>query len=144
MRTLSILGQSLLFQVAGYDLTLVFISAGIKLMAILGCFILCIRMDTLYNFPAGSSWLCTSLMERWHQLTYTPFHRLCICAKLLQSCLTLWDPMGHSSPGSSVHGILEARTLEWVAMPSSRGSSWLTGWTLSSYVSCTGRQAVYH
>ena len=37
--------------------------------------------------------------------------------KLLQSCLTLWDPMECSPPGSSVHGILQARILEWVAMP---------------------------
>ena len=42
-------------------------------------------------------------------------------AKSLQSCLTLWDPMDCSLPGSSVLGILQARILEWVAMPSSRG-----------------------
>ena len=40
-----------------------------------------------------------------------------------QSCLTLCDPMDYSPPGSSVHGILQARVLEWVAMLSSRGSS---------------------
>ena len=45
----------------------------------------------------------------------------CMCA---QACLTLCDPMMDCSPpGSSVHGILQARVLEWVAMPSSRGSS---------------------
>ena len=37
-----------------------------------------------------------------------------ICAKLLQSCLTLCDPMDCSPPGSSVHGILQARILEWL------------------------------
>ena len=36
---------------------------------------------------------------------------------------TLWDPMDCSPPGSSVYGLLQARILEWVAMPSSRGSS---------------------
>ena len=36
-----------------------------------------------------------------------------------QSCLTLCDPMDHSLPGSSDHGILQARILEWVAMPAS-------------------------
>ena len=41
-------------------------------------------------------------------------------AKSLQSCPTLWDPVGCSPPGSSVHGILQARVLEWVAMPSSQ------------------------
>ena len=40
-------------------------------------------------------------------------------ANSLQSCLTLCDPMGCSPPGSSVHGILQARILEWVAVPSS-------------------------
>ena len=40
-------------------------------------------------------------------------------AKSLQSCLTLSDPMDCKGPGSSVHGILQARTLGWVAMPSS-------------------------
>ena len=44
-------------------------------------------------------------------------------AKSLQSHLTLYDPVGCSLPGSSVHGILQARILEWVAMPSSWGSS---------------------
>ena len=43
-------------------------------------------------------------------------------AKSLQSCLTLCDPMDCSLPGSSVHGILQARILEWVAMSFSRGS----------------------
>ena len=48
---------------------------------------------------------------------------LCICAKSPQSCPTLCDPMDCSPPGSSVRGILQARILEWVAMPFSRGSS---------------------
>ena len=48
---------------------------------------------------------------------------VCVCAKLLQSCPTLCDPMDCNPPGSSVHGILRARILECVAMPSSRGSS---------------------
>ena len=41
-------------------------------------------------------------------------------AKLLQSCLTLWDSMDCSLPGSSVHGILQARILEWVAVSFSK------------------------
>ena len=43
-------------------------------------------------------------------------------AKLLQSCPTLCSPMDHSPPGPYLHGILHARILEWVAVPSSRGS----------------------
>ena len=42
-------------------------------------------------------------------------------AKLLQSCLTLRDPMDGSPPGSSVHGIFQARVLEWVAIAFSKG-----------------------
>ena len=50
-------------------------------------------------------------------------------AKLLQSCLTLCDPMDCSPPGSSVLGISQARILDWVAIYCSRGSSWPRGWT---------------
>ena len=42
---------------------------------------------------------------------------------VIQSCLTLCDPMDCSPPGSSVHGIPQARILEWVAISFSRGSS---------------------
>ena len=45
------------------------------------------------------------------------------CKLLMQSCLTLCHPMDYSSPSSSVHGILQARILEWVAIPFSRRSS---------------------
>ena len=41
-----------------------------------------------------------------------------------QSCLTLCDPMDCRPPGSSVHGVLQARILEWIAILFSRGSSW--------------------
>ena len=45
------------------------------------------------------------------------------CVLVVQSCLTLWDPMDCSLSGSSVHGILQARILDWVAIPFSKGSS---------------------
>ena len=48
---------------------------------------------------------------------------VCVCANSLNLCPILWDPMYCSLPGSSVHGILQARILKWVATPSSRGSS---------------------
>ena len=47
-----------------------------------------------------------------------------VCVLVAPSCSTLCDPMDCTLPGSSVHGILQARILKWVAMPSSRGSSW--------------------
>ena len=48
---------------------------------------------------------------------------VCVCVLVAQSCLTLCDPMDSSMPGSSVHGILQARILEWVSSSFSRGSS---------------------
>ena len=61
-----------------------------------------------------------------------------------ESCPTLWDPLDCSPPGSSVRGILQARTLEYVAVPSSRGSSWPRDQTHVSYVSCIGRCVIYN
>ena len=52
----------------------------------------------------------------------------------LQSCLTLWDPLDCSPPDSSVHGILQARILEWVAISFSRGSSRPRDRTWVSYI----------
>ena len=60
-------------------------------------------------------------------------------AESLQSWPTLCDPMDHSPPGSSLLGILQARILEWVATPSSRGFSRPWDWIQFSYVSCIGR-----
>ena len=58
-------------------------------------------------------------IKRWLPLLPT-----CVRACLIvQSYPTLWDPMNCSPPGSSVHGILQATILEWVAIPFSRGSS---------------------
>ena len=52
-----------------------------------------------------------------------------LLAKLLLSCLTLCNHMDHSLPGSSFHGILQARILEWVVISFSRGSSRCRDWT---------------
>ena len=49
---------------------------------------------------------------------------MCVFVLFTQLCLTLCDTMDHSPSGSSLHGILQARTLEWVAIPYSKGSSW--------------------
>ena len=63
---------------------------------------------------------------------------LCINGKVtvlvVQSYATLWEPTDYSLPGSSVHGILQARILEWVAIPFSRESSWPKDRT---WISCT-------
>ena len=55
-------------------------------------------------------------------------------AKSLQSCLTLCDPIDGSPPGSSVHGILQARTLEWVAISTSNAWKWKVKVKLLSHV----------
>ena len=54
--------------------------------------------------------------------------------KFAQSCLTLCDPMDCSLPGSSIHGILQARILEWVAISFSRRSSRPRDWTRVSCI----------
>ena len=64
------------------------------------------------------------------------------CAKSLQSCPTLCNPLDCSPPGSSVHGILQARILEWVSISSSRESSWPRKET--SCASSSGRWDLYH
>ena len=48
---------------------------------------------------------------------------VCVCVLVAQSCLTLYDPMDCSRPCSCIHGILQARRVEWVVIPFSRGSS---------------------
>ena len=68
-----------------------------------------------------------------------------------QLCLTLCDPIDHSLPGSSAHVILQVRILEWIAIPFSRGSSWLRDWTGVSWIAgrfftvwaTRGAQALY-
>ena len=73
------------------------------------------------------------------------WHLACMHAKSLSRVwlfATLWTVC--SPPDSSVHEILQARILEWVPMPFSRGSSWPRDRTHVSYVSCIGRQVLYH
>ena len=65
----------------------------------------------------------------------------CFCCSVAQSCPTFCNPMDYSSPGSSVHGILQARILEWVAIPFSKGSSWPRN---QICISCLGRWVLYH
>ena len=67
---------------------------------------------------------------------------LSLHVKSLQLCPLLW-PVDCSPPGSSVHGILQARILEWVAMPSSKVCSQPRDWTRISYISCIGRRVLY-
>ena len=80
------------------------------------------------------------LLSHWE----SPGNMTCMCAKSLQSYLTLCNPVDCSPPGSSVQEILQSCILEWAAMPFSRGSSQLRDQTPVSYISCIGRQVLYH
>ena len=71
---------------------------------------------------------------------------VCVCCLYVvtKSCPTLCDPMGCSLPGSSVHRILQARVLEWVATSYSRGSSRPRDRNSVSCVPCIGRHILIH
>ena len=71
---------------------------------------------------------------------------VCVCMRLYYVTSVVSDsatPWTVAQPGSSTHGILQARILEWVAISSSRRSSRPRGQTGVSYVSCTGRWVLY-
>ena len=74
---------------------------------------------SILGWGQEEEWITDIEVVGWH-------HQLnghaCVPDKLLQSFPTLCDPMDCSPPGSSVHGILQARIQEWVVMPSTRGS----------------------
>ena len=57
-----------------------------------------------------------------------------VVSEVAQSCPTVCDPMDCKLPGSSIHGIFQARVLEWGAMAFSRGSSWPRDWTPASCI----------
>ena len=61
-------------------------------------------------------------------------HEVKMKLSVAQMCLTLFDPMNCSLPGSSVHGILQARILEWVAIPFSGRSYWPRDWMCISCI----------
>ena len=89
------------------------------------CLLVFLKVNNMNNHP--SILYCVTLLP-WV---------VSVPAKSLQSYPTLCNPMNCSPPGSSVHGILQARILEWVAMPSFRGSSQRRDHThISCVVSC--------
>ena len=75
-----------------------------------GCFLLCLTNICVLQEKLDSEW-CLYTED------FCVYHFIFdVCAKLFQSCPTVCDPMDCSLPGSSVHGILQARVLEWVAV----------------------------
>ena len=102
----------------------------------------CKNRKTPWTQPAGPKLFCmpdTTKGRSWtHSLSTLYLYRqrsACIGA---WSWPTLRNLADCSPPGSSVHGILQAGILEWVATSSSRESSWLKDWICVSYVSCIG------
>ena len=96
-----------------------------------------------YLFPSFYFHFTVSFYSLLNKIFFSIFIRVfCVCA---QSCPTLCKPMDcslHQAP--SVHGIFQAITLEWVAIPFSRGFSWSRDWICVSCVSYIGRQTLYH
>ena len=86
-----------------------------------------------------------SLEKAWRDavLRGSIIHWKNVCS-VAQSCPTLYDPMDCSLPGSSVHGIFQARILEWVVISFSTGYSQPRNWTCVPCISCSGRQILYH
>ena len=84
-----------------------------------------------------STFFCSEIDNPHDLYTKCNFNSLInifVSGLVTQSCLTLWDPTNCSLSGSSIHGIPQARILEWIAVPFSRGSSWPRDLT---QVSCT-------
>ena len=79
------------------------------------------------------------ITKSWTQLYNWPQMHVCVL-----NHSSLCDPMNCSPPGSSVHGSLQVRILEWAAMPSSRGPSQPRCWTCISYISCIGMWVLSH
>ena len=95
--------------------------------------VLCKMLSPLFSIVKRATF---PLKVQWRRLLGSLGIYVCTLAKSLQSCLTLCDPVDCSPLGSSVHGILQARILEWVAISFSRGSSWLGDQT---HISCISR-----
>ena len=83
----------------------------------------------------------SSTLPLWASVVMSVCVCVCVCAESLQPC-SFVTPVDCSPPGCSVCGILQAKTLEWVAMPSSRGSSRPRDGTRVSHVSCIGRRVL--
>ena len=104
----------------------------------------------IYDLP-----LCR--MRRWEllwtgKLGFNAQFRALVCILICMMVWLLWfscyvcvwlfcDPVDCSPPGSSIHGVSQARILEWVAIPFSRGSSWPRDWI---HVSCTWRWILHY
>ena len=102
----------------------------------------------IYLYMCTYIYICHLCSERTKQLNiYLGLYSQCLAdclqprraCSVTQSCLTLCDPMDYSPPGSFVHGISQAKILEWVAISYSRRSSQSRDQTRVSCISCIRR-----
>ena len=101
-----------------------------------GAYELLVIINSLLNshlYTENIIWVKSQGLKTPGRISLISKQMFCVCVLVTQSCLTLCNPMDCSPPGSSVHGILQERILEWVAIPFSRGSSWPRDQT---WVSC--------
>ena len=90
------------------------------------------------------SFPCLKVIQRGAHRHFIEFLFIVCHSIIAQSCPNLGDPMDWIPPGSSVHGISQARILEWVAISFSKGSSWPRVRTCISGVFYIGGQILYH
>ena len=94
------------------------------------------RHGTIDWLKSGKG-VCQNYVWSPTYLTYVQTLCVCVCVCyhfITQSCSILCDPMDCGSPGFSVHGILQARIIQWIVIRFCKGSSWLKDWT---QMSCT-------
>ena len=118
-------------------------------------FLLCSQRHMIPTFETSSDFHYASAygsfleMSQVHLKVWKYIQGFYICHKIIrcvcaQPTPTLSNPMDSSPPGSSVHGIFQARILDWVAISSSRGSSWPRDRPCVSCIFCIGREILYH
>ena len=106
---------------------------------------MCLTVDSLAAvFAVKIPDSCASLLVKWQEASVVTWNTCVHACSVTQSCSNLCHPVDCSPPDSSVQGIFQARILEWVARPFSRGSSQSGDWTTVSYVSCIDRWVPYH
>ena len=107
-------------------------------------------MDSGVSLPSFEVWpwclpWANYLISQRLSFSSVKFMCVCVCAHAhVLSCPTLCNPMDYSLPGSSVHGIMQARVLEQVATSFSSGSFRPRDWTHISCISCSGRWTLHH
>ena len=108
-----------------FVLSLVFDPSSCWYVPKVSSYILYTHVSSYILYTHVSSYILYMHVSSYILYTHVSSYILYMHVKVLvvQSCLTLCDPMGCSLPNSSVHGILQARILEWIAISSSRGSS---------------------